>query len=268
MLIADASRFEGVRVIGVDEHVWRRTPHGDKVRHRRLGLHVRPRPQWSLASAGHGPRPIPIRSSRTWLATRPQAWREGIEIVAMDGFTGFKSAAASLIPCTRRGVSCTPDRACSPLASSTRFLICSPVMSTSQSKSLGASTRTSSTSTASPTGAPARLSCKPKSPPSPPAVSPPPHRDHQAGKNAQTRSLRHPGLLRPPPHLQRPHRSHQTAASNTYAAPPSDCATSPTTSPEHYSKPADSDPNYTPNYEERLFPPALGQHQAKPALQR
>ncbi len=199
VLIADASRFEGVRVIGVDKHAWRRTPHDDKVRHRHLGLHARPRPQWSLASAGHGPGPIPSRSSRTWLATRPQAWREGIEIVAMDGFTGFKSAAASLIPCTRRGVSCTPDRACSPLASSTRFLICSPVMSTSQSKSLGASTRTSSTPTASPTGAPARLSCKPKSPPSPPAVSPPPHRDHQAGKNAQTRSPRHPGLLRPPP---------------------------------------------------------------------
>ena len=41
-----------------------------------------------------------------------------------------------------------------------------------------------------------------------------------------------------------------TAASNTYAAPPSDSATSPTTSPEHSSKPEDSDPNHTPNYEE------------------
>ena len=41
-----------------------------------------------------------------------------------------------------------------------------------------------------------------------------------------------------------------TAASNTYAAPPSDSATSPTTSREHSSKPEDSDPNHTPNYEE------------------
>ena len=41
-----------------------------------------------------------------------------------------------------------------------------------------------------------------------------------------------------------------TAASNTYAAPPSDSVTSPTTSPEHSSKPEDSNPNYTPNYEE------------------
>ena len=26
---------------------------------------------------------------KTWLAARPQAWREAIEVVAMDGFTGF-----------------------------------------------------------------------------------------------------------------------------------------------------------------------------------
>lgn len=25
---------------------------------------------------------------KTWLAARPQAWRDGIEVVAMDGFTG------------------------------------------------------------------------------------------------------------------------------------------------------------------------------------
>ncbi|EDN79613.1 hypothetical protein ACTODO_00038 [Schaalia dentiphila ATCC 17982] len=43
-----------------------------------------------------------------------------------------------------------------------------------------------------------------------------------------------------------------TDASNTYAAPPSGSVTSPTTSPEHSSKPEDSDPNYTPNYEEPL----------------
>ena len=41
-----------------------------------------------------------------------------------------------------------------------------------------------------------------------------------------------------------------TAASNTYEAPPSGFETSPTTSPEHSSKQEDSDPNYTPNYEE------------------
>jgi transposase len=28
----------------------------------------------------------------------PQAWREAVEVVAMDGFTGFKTAAAEEIP--------------------------------------------------------------------------------------------------------------------------------------------------------------------------
>ena len=30
LLINDPDRFEGVRVIGVDEHVWRHTPYGDR----------------------------------------------------------------------------------------------------------------------------------------------------------------------------------------------------------------------------------------------
>ena len=57
-LINDPTRFEGVRVIGVDEHVWRHTPYGDKTRHRHLGLDARPRSQRSLPSPGHGPGPI------------------------------------------------------------------------------------------------------------------------------------------------------------------------------------------------------------------
>ncbi|MFC2777674.1 MAG: hypothetical protein ACFN4K_06320, partial [Pauljensenia sp.] len=48
-----------------------------------------------------------------------------------------------------------------------------------------------------------------------------------------------------------------TAASNTYADPHSDSETSPTTSREHSSKPEDSNPNYTLNYEEpRIWPVA------------
>ena len=30
MLISDPARFDGVRVLGVDEHVWRHTRKGDK----------------------------------------------------------------------------------------------------------------------------------------------------------------------------------------------------------------------------------------------
>ena len=35
---------------------------------------------------------------KTWLASGPHTWRSRIEIVAMDGFTGFKSAAAEELP--------------------------------------------------------------------------------------------------------------------------------------------------------------------------
>jgi transposase len=35
---------------------------------------------------------------KQWLAARPTAWRQGLEVVAMDGFTGYKTAAAEEVP--------------------------------------------------------------------------------------------------------------------------------------------------------------------------
>jgi transposase len=35
---------------------------------------------------------------KTWLAERTQSWRDGVEVVAMDGFTGFKTATAEELP--------------------------------------------------------------------------------------------------------------------------------------------------------------------------
>ena len=35
---------------------------------------------------------------KTWLASRPQTWRDGIEVVAMDGFSGFKTATTEELP--------------------------------------------------------------------------------------------------------------------------------------------------------------------------
>lgn len=35
---------------------------------------------------------------KTWLTDRPQAWRDVVEVGAMDGFTGFKTAAAEEVP--------------------------------------------------------------------------------------------------------------------------------------------------------------------------
>jgi len=35
---------------------------------------------------------------KTWLTERPEAWRQGVQVVAMDGFTGFKTAATEELP--------------------------------------------------------------------------------------------------------------------------------------------------------------------------
>ena len=35
---------------------------------------------------------------KTWLAARDQGWRAQVEVVAMDGFSGFKTAAAEELP--------------------------------------------------------------------------------------------------------------------------------------------------------------------------
>ena len=97
VLIADLSRFDGVRAIGVDEHVWRHTGRGANYGHRHHRHDREPR--------RHRPRPavdmVQGRSKqafKTWLADRPQAWRGGVQVVAMDGFTGFEPATSEELP--------------------------------------------------------------------------------------------------------------------------------------------------------------------------
>jgi transposase len=97
VLIADPARFDGVAVIGVDEHVWRHTRRGDKYVTVIIDL--------TAIRCGTGPaRLLDMVEGRskqvfkTWLADRPQAWRDGVEVVAMDGFTGFKTATTEELP--------------------------------------------------------------------------------------------------------------------------------------------------------------------------
>ena len=97
VLINDPARFEGVAVIGVDEHVWRHTRRGDKYVTVIIDL--------TPIRAGTGPaRLLDMVQGRSkaafkaWLADRPQAWRDRVEVVAMDGFTGFKTATAEELP--------------------------------------------------------------------------------------------------------------------------------------------------------------------------
>jgi transposase len=97
VLISDPARFDGVAVVGVDEHVWRHTRKGDK--YVTVIIDLIP------IRDGRGPaRLLDMVEGRskaafkTWLADRPQAWRDAVEAVAMDGFTGFKTAAAEELP--------------------------------------------------------------------------------------------------------------------------------------------------------------------------
>ena len=86
--------------LGVDEHVWRHTRRGDKYVTVIIDL--------TPIRDGTGPsRLLDMVEGRskqvfkTWLADRPTTWREAVEVVAMDGFTGFKTAAAEELPTAR-----------------------------------------------------------------------------------------------------------------------------------------------------------------------
>ena len=91
--------LDGVTAIGVDEHVWRHSRAGDKYVTVIIDL--------TPVREGGGPaRLLDMVEGRSksafaaWLAARSQAWRDGIEVVAMDGFTGFKAAAIEAMPDT------------------------------------------------------------------------------------------------------------------------------------------------------------------------
>jgi transposase len=97
VLINDPARFDKVTTIGVDEHVWRHTRRGDKYVTVIIDL--------TPARTNSGPvRLLDMVEGRsksvfkTWLSERDQAWRDAVEVVAMDGFTGFKTAASEELP--------------------------------------------------------------------------------------------------------------------------------------------------------------------------
>ena len=96
-LIDDPARFDGVRVLGVDEHVWRHTRFGDKY----VTVIIDLTPARDKTGPARLLAMVEGRSKavfKQWLAGRPKAWRDKVEVVAMDGFTGFKTAAAEELP--------------------------------------------------------------------------------------------------------------------------------------------------------------------------
>lgn len=96
-LIDDPHRFDGVTTIGVDEHVWRHTRKGDKY----VTVIIDLTPNRDKTGPARLLDMVEGRSKtvfKQWLAGRPKAWRDEIEVVAMDGFSGFKTAAAEELP--------------------------------------------------------------------------------------------------------------------------------------------------------------------------
>ena len=97
LLIDDPARFEGVTAIGVDEHVWRHTPIGDKY----VTVIIDLTPVRDRTGPARLLDMVPGRTKdvfETWLASRPHQWKTRVDVVAMDGFSGFRSAAASELP--------------------------------------------------------------------------------------------------------------------------------------------------------------------------
>ena len=99
LLRAGPARLEGVRVIGVDEHRWAHT------RTAEADGFVTVITDLTDVVAGHGPARlldlVPGRSAAAlsgWLAARDQGFRDRVEIVAMDGFGGYKNAATEALP--------------------------------------------------------------------------------------------------------------------------------------------------------------------------
>jgi len=97
VLIDDPTRFDGVDILGVDEHVWRHTRFADKY----VTVIIDLTPVRNKTGPARLLDMVPGRSKlvfKQWLNAQPQWWRDGVETVAMDGFTGFKTAAAEELP--------------------------------------------------------------------------------------------------------------------------------------------------------------------------
>ena len=89
-------RLEGVTTIGVDEHAWRHTRFGD--RYVTVVIDLTPTREQTGPS-----RLLAVLEGRskkafkTWLEEQDQTFRDNVEVVAMDGFTGYKTAATEAI---------------------------------------------------------------------------------------------------------------------------------------------------------------------------
>jgi transposase len=98
LLISHPTRLDGVLVIGVDEHCWRHTGFASD---RFVTVIVDLTPVRDRSGPARLIDMVEGRSSsvfQAWLDAQPATFRNTVEVVAMDDFTGFKTAAAQAIP--------------------------------------------------------------------------------------------------------------------------------------------------------------------------
>ena len=99
IVAADTTRLDGVRVIGVDEHRWSHARRPGEDGYVTVIIDLTP----ALEGTGRARLLdlVPGRSAaalKSWLADQSQAFRDRVEVVAMDGFGGYKTAAADVLP--------------------------------------------------------------------------------------------------------------------------------------------------------------------------
>ena len=97
IVAADTTRLDGVRVIGVDEHRWSHTRHTDGF----VTVIIDLTPVLEGTGRARLLDMVPGRSAaalRTWLSAQTAQFRDHVEVVAMDGFGGYKTAASDQLP--------------------------------------------------------------------------------------------------------------------------------------------------------------------------
>src|SRR6201993_885952 len=100
MIVAnDTGRLDGVRVIGVDEHRWSHVRRPDTDGYVTVIIDLTP----VLDGTGRARLLdlVPGRSAaalKSWLADQSPQFRDQVQVVAMDGFGGYKTAATDQLP--------------------------------------------------------------------------------------------------------------------------------------------------------------------------
>jgi transposase len=98
IVAADTTRLDGVRVIGVDEHRWSHTRgHGEGF----VTVIIDLTPVLEGTGCARLLDMVPGRSAAaltSWLCAQTTQFRDQVEVVAMDGFGGYKTAATEQLP--------------------------------------------------------------------------------------------------------------------------------------------------------------------------